>query len=239
MTRHFSVFLAASTFISPAFAQNFDAAAAFGAREAVSDVSLSPDGTKIAYISPTTGQGSALYAATIGGGAPKRIISASGKPERLQWCRWSSNSRLVCLVYFVRDEEVGVNGTTRLVSISSEGGDVKLLSLREQATSLGRSNYGGNVVDWLPKEDGTILMARVYVPEAKIGSNITKRLEGLGVDQVDTATLKSKRVVQPYRDAVEYLSDGQGNVRVMGTRRSNLDGFSVRTRPGCSRDWWR
>jgi len=226
MMRHFSVFLAASTFISPATAQNFDAAAAFGAREAVSDVSLSPDGTKIAYISPTNGQGSAVYSVTIGQGAPKRILVASGAPERLEWCRWSSNSRLVCLVYFVRNEDYGVNGTTRLVSISSEGGDVKLLSRRERATSLWRSNYGGDVIDWLPAEDGTILMGRVYVPEEQVGSNINKRQEGFGVDRIDTTTLASKRIIQPVRDAEEFISDGQGNVRIMGTRRSSSDGYS-------------
>lgn len=226
MLCRFSVFLASCCFGSTAFAQNFDASAAFGAREAISDVSISPDGTKVSYISPTSGQGSALYTVTIGHNPPKLIIAASGAPERLQWCRWSSNTRLVCLVYFIRDEFGEVTGTTRLVSVSSEGGDAKLLSLRQQPTSLWHSHYGGTVVDWLPQEDGAILMGREYIPEEKIGSMVSSRIEGYGVDQVDTTTLKSKRIVQPVKDAVEYISDGTGTVRLMGTQRSVLDGFA-------------
>jgi acetyl esterase/lipase len=42
-------------------APQFAPAVAFGARPSVSYLSLSPDGKRVAYIIPTTGQGAALY----------------------------------------------------------------------------------------------------------------------------------------------------------------------------------
>jgi len=46
-----------------------DLAEAFGARESVEQISLSPDGSKIAYIAPRPGQGAALYTVNLADGA--------------------------------------------------------------------------------------------------------------------------------------------------------------------------
>ena len=53
----FLVALLSSTLL---YAQTKNAAEAFGKREGVEDISLSPDGTKIAYIEPSAGQGNRL-----------------------------------------------------------------------------------------------------------------------------------------------------------------------------------
>src|SRR5664279_941746 len=58
-----------------------DAAAAFGARPGAVDVSLSPDGSKAAYIGPLQGQGTALYTVGLESGAkPKAALGTDGKP---------------------------------------------------------------------------------------------------------------------------------------------------------------
>src|SRR5207248_8232353 len=62
---------------------DLDAAAAFGARPSAVDVSLSPDGSSIAFVAPTQGMGSVLYTVRLDPGAkPKAALTASGKPER-------------------------------------------------------------------------------------------------------------------------------------------------------------
>jgi alpha-beta hydrolase superfamily lysophospholipase len=43
----------------------FDAATAFGARPSVEDLSLSPDGKRVAYIAPMAGQGATLYTVSL------------------------------------------------------------------------------------------------------------------------------------------------------------------------------
>lgn len=74
-----------------------DLAARFGALEALQDVSLSPDGQSIAFISPSAGEGNDLFVVgTAEGAEPRRILRASGAPETLRWCRWANNVRIVC-----------------------------------------------------------------------------------------------------------------------------------------------
>ena len=84
-------------------------------------------------------------------------------------------------------------------------------------------------MDWLPEADGTILVGRSYVPEGAIGTNIVSRREGYGVDRIDTRTLASKSVENPKKEAVEYISDGTGNVRIMGLNDVSEAGYSKRT----------
>src|SRR3546814_17509900 len=78
-------------------AQEVDAARRFGTLPGVTQVSLSPDGQRIAFVAPNKGQANDLYVVEIAdGAAPRRILRASGEPETLRWCRWSSNARILC-----------------------------------------------------------------------------------------------------------------------------------------------
>lgn len=193
-----------------------DAAARFGALEAVSDISLSPDGTHIAFVTPGAGGSADLYmVATTEGATPQNILHSSGEPEHLQWCHWVTNARLVCQVYSRARVAGELLGASTLVAVDSSGGNVRSLSIRRNDRSLYADNRGGAVVDWLPAEEGAILMMRSYVPEVTIGTHITHEDEGMGVDRVDIRTGDSRRVERPRRDATRYISDGDGHVRIM------------------------
>ena len=58
-------------------------------------------------------------------------------------------------------------------------------------------------------------MTREYVPDTHLGSHVGSDKEGFGVDLVDTRNLAIKHVEEPSREAVEYVSDGRGTVRIM------------------------
>lgn len=194
-----------------------DAATAFGAREAIQQVSMSPDGNKIAYIVPAKGQGSRLYTVDITNAATPRIaLAASGDPERLSWCEWVSNARLICQIGMVMRDWDGPVTASRLVAVNADGTELKLVSVRQGINAEWISFFGGNLIDLLPSDDGAVLLGREYVPEGKIGSVIAKTKEGYGVDRVDTLSLVSKQVIAPTRLASEYISDGLGTVRIMG-----------------------
>jgi hypothetical protein len=115
---------------------------------------------------------------------------------------------------------------SRLIAIDAAGGNMKVVSKREGANARTRAYFGGAVIDWLPGADGTVLVGRTYVPEEKIGSNIVDRRDGYGVDKVDTRTLASKPVENPRREAVDYISDGTGSVRIMGMNEVSEEGYS-------------
>src|SRR5204863_5061541 len=96
--------------------RSFDPPAAFGARQSVSDLRLSPDGQRVSYIAPTDGQGSVVYTLSLGKDArPRPALHAAGKPDRLTYCNWVSNERLTCEVYaLAKDPTDGLRSFRRL-----------------------------------------------------------------------------------------------------------------------------
>jgi dipeptidyl aminopeptidase/acylaminoacyl peptidase len=227
----------------------FDAAKAFGARPSVEDVSLSPDGMSVAYVAPTTGQGSVVYVQSLAKGASlasKPVIGANGKPERLGGCDWVSNQRLVCVVYGVVASDAMLEPVTisRLIAVNTDGTKMQLLSTKDSSFTRGIQLSGGRVVDWLPDEDGAVLMTRVYLPDDHTGSYVGSSKLGIAVDRVDTQTLAVQTIEQPREDAVAYISDGHGTIRIVGVKLSrgglaNYDSGNVAYyyRKTDSRDW--
>ena len=202
-----------------------DAAAMFGAREGIEDISLSPDGKSVAFLVPQAGQGNALYTLPVGTTEPRRILVASGEPEQLSGCSWVSNRRLLCNVQILR-KDVVPTVMTRMVALDSDGANLNVVSRREGANALGWTNFGGEVIDWLPGEEDSVLMGRVYIPEARIGTNISSNLKGYAVDRVNTRTLDSKRIERPHPEAIDYIADGRGKVRIMGTLDRTESGYA-------------
>ncbi|MEO9131893.1 MAG: S9 family peptidase, partial [Sphingomonas sp.] len=94
-----AVTLVAAGFSTQALGAPDDAAAKFGAREDIQQISLSPDGKTLAFIEPKAARGASVFVVSVDGGAPQPILSSSGDPDRLSYCRWSTNTRLVCGIY--------------------------------------------------------------------------------------------------------------------------------------------
>ena len=196
-----------------------DNAARFGALESISDISLSPDGNRIAYIAPEAGQSRALFVVgTEEGATPRRILRSSGDPEHLRWCQWATNDRLVCQVFSRARIAGDLIGASSIIAVDAVGGNVRSLSNRRGSNSLYADFRGGEVVDWLPQTPGSILMMRSYVPQNSTGSLIPRGEEGMGVDLIDVVSGASRRVESPRRDATAYISDGNGVVRVMASQ---------------------
>lgn len=206
---------------------SFDAAAAFGARQSVVGLSLSPDGMSVAYIAPAAGQGTQLYTLSLAKGAMRRVaLATDGKPFRLEQCGWVANNRLVCDVYgVVKRAEFGLTPVSRVLAVDSDGKNLRILSTHENSYSRGIQLYGGDVIDWLPDEDGAVLMARKYLPDDHLGSRSGSSAEGLGVDWLDTRTLTVKHVEPPTPSAVQYITDGRGNVRIKALRHEDIEGM--------------
>lgn len=209
--------LVAWTWVQAASAQSVDAKA-FGARESVEHIGLSPDGNQVVFLAPLAGTSTGVFVAqTDGTGTTKQIITSDGKPETIRWCRWASNTRIVCQVRSEMPSADGMIGYSRMVAIGADGTNVKLLSPRTGFRSLGPMQNGGGVIDWLPDADGDVMMTRQFVPEMSTGTNISQTREGLGVERVGTTDL-GRRIVETARpDAVRYITDGFGTVRIMGS----------------------
>ena len=150
-------------------------AAAFGARPAASQVSLSPDGHNVLYLTPGPGPKTFAVISDLAKGDSNVVVSTDGKPESLSWCAYSSKSRVVCSIYAIVDI-IGWPATmSRKLSMNTQGADAKLLIKGEGGRSVRSSD--GYILDWRQSVDGKVLMARTTSA-------------GLQVDLVDTETLK-------------------------------------------------
>lgn len=220
--RSASVF-ALVTMVSPFFAaqaQEKDNAARFGALESILDVSLSPDGNHLAFVEQGVKRERRLFVVdTAAGATPRQILSSDGGAGgNLSWCGWVTNVRLACQT-FMRDDVRGyIMAATNIVAVDATGANLRVLSKRRNDRSLYSDFRGGSVIDWSASDNGSLLMTRSYVPENNTGTRIASSAEGLGVDRIDSVSGMARRVQAPNRDAVFYLSDGHGNVRVMASQ---------------------
>ncbi len=202
---------------TPALAN--DEAVIFGSMPAIQDISLSPDGTKIAFVSPGPGLQTDLYSIDLTkGNKPVRVTTSSGDPESLFWCGWVSNERLACKVGGLKEYAGDIYGFSSVFAVNADGSDPKLLSKKPPRNAIGYSLGGGNIIDWLPQEDNMVLMTRRHLEEGAAGTLIKKLDSGLAVERIDTLTGRAKMIERPKKEAVEYITDGMGNIRIKGSR---------------------
>jgi dipeptidyl aminopeptidase/acylaminoacyl peptidase len=201
------------------FAQPVDTAAAFGARESIESMRLSPDGSQIAFLTPTAGQGSRLETVNVATAESRIAAVVDGRTQRLGGCNWVSNTRLVCSVFAMTDALGEIVTVSRLVALDADGGNVRVLGQTDSFYQRYANLWGGQIIDWLPGENNNVLMGQNFVPEQRERTNIERSENGFGVVRVDTATLRTRRVETPRPQAVAYISDGRGHVRIMGSQR--------------------
>jgi dipeptidyl aminopeptidase/acylaminoacyl peptidase len=245
--RVFAVVLALSVFAPAAVAQTpADPAAAFGARESVRSIALSPDGRMLAFVQPAAGQGAVLYTVDLAAGSVARAAArADGVDQRLGGCNFVSARRLVCQIFIVArmGQDANVRTASRLVALDADGSNMQLLGERDTANQRYQRFWGGRIIDYLPATDGQVLMLQQFVPDEQTGSRVGRRGEGIGVVRVDTRSMRTSTVEVPNEDATGFITDGRGNVRMMLTREFNTatGDFSnrvvIRYRRAGSNDW--
>jgi dipeptidyl aminopeptidase/acylaminoacyl peptidase len=218
-----AMLLLASTVSIAQGAEPVDAAAAFGARPSVSDIALSPDGTSLAYVGAAAGPGSVLYTIDLAKDSePKVALYSDGRPDRIGGCHWVSNQRLACFIVKVVSNGLDLMTVTRWVALDRDGSAITSLSGASNDRTEGHSLWGGAVIDWLPEENGAVLMTRQYLPGEHLGSHIGSDQTGLGVDWIDTRSMQVKHIESPGDSVKGYETDGHGTVRIMIVEQSKI-----------------
>ena len=193
-------------------------AALFGARAHIEQIDLSPDGGSIVYLTPGPGASTMVVVQRLGAAEANVVMRTDGDPERLRWCNFVANDRIVCRITLLMRENESFIPYSRLLAIGTDGSNPQLLGQRQSFFDAYTRQFDGSIIDWLPDENGTVLMSRSYVPEAgRIGTRLVREDRGLGVDRVDVRTLRSTSVENANDRAVQYISDGRGHVRIMAT----------------------
>jgi hypothetical protein len=168
------------------------------------------------YLTPGPGPKTFAVISNLQTGKSDVVVASDGSPESLHWCNYSAPARAVCLISANVNMEGYLVGMQRLMAMNTDGTEAKLLGQPDRHTDEYLRQVDAQVLDWRGGADGSVLMERQYVPEAgKIETNIVDSREGLGVDLVDTRTLRSTPVELPNKSASDYMTDGRGHVRVM------------------------
>jgi dipeptidyl aminopeptidase/acylaminoacyl peptidase len=215
----------------------------FGARPAASAVSISADGTKIVYIAPAPGPGTAAVVGNLVDGTMKPIIRLDGKPLVLRFCGWSGPNRIVCRNSANQMIDNVLAPFTRTIALDADGANSVSLGRRSRlGQALRISQFDGAVVDWLAGDDDTLLVTQDVIPETTTGSLAVQTREGMRVVRQNTRTLKAVQVEPAQTIVGGFLSDGRGNVRIksLDPRSGSgqlLDKTIYQYRPTGTRSW--
>ncbi len=218
------------------------AAAAFGERESISDASLSPDGTRVAFISPGPKQATVVQVLDMKSGSVKPVNYANGDPMTLSSCGWASNTRLVCSLYGVSNREGAWSSYSRLIAMDADGNNPTPLGIMQTAQDyISRSD--GYVVDWRDGATDKVLIARNYVPLKSNSITVGSKAQGLAVDLLDTRTGKVDHIESADPIVGRYIGDGTGNIRIKAQYEAYRFGWqgngkvSYYYRTAGSKDW--
>ncbi|WP_417621439.1 alpha/beta hydrolase family protein [Parasphingorhabdus sp.] len=106
------------------------------------------------------------------------------------------------------------------------------MTKKQGRNAIGYSLGGGNIIDWMPGKENMIMMSRYHLAQEKVGTRISNIKNGLAAEIIDTKTGRAKFAERPSEEAVEYITDGVGNVRIKGMRtklgRTELDSGEIK-----------
>jgi dipeptidyl aminopeptidase/acylaminoacyl peptidase len=193
-------------------------ALAFGVREGVANMDLSPDGSRAVFTGPGPGRTTIVYVADIVAGTTTPILSSKSDPETLRWCAFVSNDRLACRFTAIIKAGDGLIPASRMIALDTAGKNIRELGQKASQYDWGYRQHDGSIIDWLPGDDNSVLMTRTYLAEAghSGNSNISRTKEGVGVVKIDVASMKTTNVEPPRNSVATYMSDGRGVVRLIG-----------------------
>ena len=199
---------------APAAAQLADLAVKLGAREAFQGVSLSPDGTRIAYLNPVAGRATAVVVVDLKTSAMKPVLSSTDPNTRIGWCDWVKVDRLACSIRGER-QDIGENfGVSRIVAVDPDGGNIKEIGARQSTRAIGVNSYGGTIIDYLPDDPDHVLMEVYKLPEDSAGTLRANVEGGMTVTRVNVRNGQSRVVEAVTPNASDFFTDRRGRVRL-------------------------
>lgn len=234
--------IAAAALIAALPAAAADLATTFAARPGALRAALAPDGDSMIYIASFQSGGRAVMFADLKSGKATQVFSTPNATVVPYRCDFKTATRLICLVYGIREAGRYTANFTRVIAIDIDGRNLKLLGQRDVQGASRVIFDGGGVIDWLPDDPGHVLM-QVDIADSETGdSNIRAAREGIGAARVDIRTGARTMVERSNLFAYRLGSDGQGNIRFRGSVERDPNGYwrdriSYAVRPKGARDW--
>src|SRR5690349_7955406 len=126
--RRFLIGVSALAFSAAASAASLaEHARVFVARESVEGMSISPSGNKVAILVAGPGSATVLRVADLQTGTITDLTSSDGRPNTFRWCKFASESKLVCTVGGIAPYNGLLVGYSRLMTIAADGSAMRSL----------------------------------------------------------------------------------------------------------------
>ncbi len=205
-----------------------DIALRFGIRSSVLDISLSPSGSKVAWIAPGPNHTEILNVFDLNGTAGiQQVASNSEKTGTMTQCDWATDDRLLCEIYGVARSGDGILlPFTRMFAINGDGTDPDRVTRSRTARQTRFNQDGGDVVALdVAGAEGSILITRNYIEENTMGTRLANTKEGLGVDRLNINTGRARVEERPDENASFYIADENGSVRLKVRALTDARGF--------------
>lgn len=180
---------------------------AFGKREAISQVRLSPDGTHFAALQWVDGK-AALAVYNPGGKNPFEVVSLDidkDVEEKINNIFWMSNDRIGVVVQFEAMRRGVQSSQTRLLSIEKSLNDVQIIPRVERGAQWTTRNQS-EILDMMWDDPDHILMV--------LFRNDGERKDGLSTYKVNIKTGKLKLEWKGGSYAGGYETDQTGRIRL-------------------------
>ena len=204
--------------------------AAFTAESVLSDPALSPSGRYLAFIR-RAGDVRTLHVHDLRDGVSTAVMASTANEDFggqfIDWFRWKGEDRLIVKMTLIDIQRHGnrADGDVRnwrygqgLFSVARDGGG--FIEIKPPSTRDGRP---GPVLDMLPNDPGHILM--------------TYSQNGLDVARIDILTGEAEQVENGDRNALDYVTDRDGNIVGRTVRRGVLDKVLVMEARGEDGQW--
>jgi dipeptidyl aminopeptidase/acylaminoacyl peptidase len=208
----------------------------FASRPRIEDVSISPDGRYVALIGTRDGKATAFVEdRQAGKDQHERGVIAEPDHFQMTWCRWATNTRLLCGFRGMVNDRF-VYGITRLVAVDADGKNVRVLM---QNSMEAQGQFQDRIIDWNPGPPDTVLIEAdegLSAKQMEAGVQVYGNVGTHALPAVFELDVVTGRVAirQHAHDPIRHwITDKHGHVRLgwgfSGTTRSywaRLDGDS-------------
>jgi dipeptidyl aminopeptidase/acylaminoacyl peptidase len=202
-----------------------DLARRFGSRTDILQISLSPLGKQIAYIAPAAHGERVMVVDVDKGGDPRPILAVAQPGGHLTWCKWPTETQLICNLRLTAPFEDELIGWSRLYIVNADGSGSQMLD-PDSARTIGVSQYGGSVLAYdVAGESNKILITHPVYDQQKTGTLIGHTHGGLEVDELDVTNMQRHQVEQLRENALGYIADEDGKIRMMVTIPQDTQGY--------------
>jgi dipeptidyl aminopeptidase/acylaminoacyl peptidase len=198
--------------------------ATFARDKFIADAAISPDGRYLAVITTAQGARVAMVRDRSTPNAPM-VPVMSGTKDRtfsITWCRWATDSRLVCGLRGTDHARGMVIVLTRLAAVDADGKNLKVL-LQDNVAIAASGQFQDRIVDWTPGIPDTLLIEahadltggtgrQAAVGGGAIVGNVTSEFPNLY--ELNVVTGKVRRRLEGRRPLRAYLTDHRGEARL-------------------------